>query len=187
MLYTRTMQHPFLWLNPKSLPRLLVVLTLVLLALSAWMLALDQTLVNEQAPQGIVSFELAGNADKAARILAVWAAPQREQAMFMQGMDNLYLLVYPTWLALTLTLLASGLGPRSQRLAQGLAWLVLFAIPLDLTENYALLVQLRHGASNHWAALALLCAVPKFGLVALAAASCLVLGIARLIQRLGKA
>ena len=181
------MQHPFLWLNPRSLPRLLAVLTLLLVGLSVWMLALDQTLVNEQVPRGIISFELAGNIDNSARILAAWATPQREQAMFMQGLDNLYLLIYPTWLALTLTLLASGLGPRSQRLARSMAWLVLLAIPLDLAENYALLVQLRHGASNFWAALALICAVPKFGLVALAAVSCLGLGLAKLVQRLGKA
>ena len=172
------MQHPFLWLNPRSLPRLLAVLTLLLLALSAWLLALDQTLVSEQVPQGIISFELAGNIDNSARILAAWGAPQREQAMFIQGLDNLYLLVYPTWLALALTLLAGGLGGRS---------LVLLAIPLDLAENYALLVQLRHGASNFWAALAMICAVPKFGLVAVAAVSCLGLGLAKLVQRLGKA
>lgn len=186
-LYTRRMQHPFFWLHPGALARLLAVLTALLLVLSAWLLALDQALVNEQVPQGIISFELAGNIDNAARILAAWSAPQREQAMFIQGLDNLYLLVYPSWLALALTLLAGGLGERARRAAAAMAWLILLAVPLDLVENYALLQQLRHGASNTWAMLALACAAPKFALVLLAAASCAGLGITRLLKRLGKA
>ena len=105
--------------------------------------------------------------------------------MFLQGLDNLYLLVYPSWLALAITLLAGGLSERGRRLGFTLAWLVLLAIPLDLAENYALLQQLQHDASSGWAGLALACAVPKFTLVVLGFGGMLVLGLARILQRLG--
>lgn len=132
--------------------------------------ALGQPLVTPAAPYGILSFELAASPAAARLQMASWDAGAREAAAFTLGLDYLFLALYPCALAVGLLLAAPGLGRWSSRLsalARAAAWLSLAAAPLDAAENAALWLTLQ-GEGSPWPQVALICAVPKFAVVALA-------------------
>jgi hypothetical protein len=159
---------PFDWVTESARPRLLGALSLLLVGSSSLLMYLDRALVSAEAPNGIVSFELAGSLAAAESILRSWSADARARAMLIQGFDYLYLLVYPAWFALAASLVGGALGGAWLRAGLATAWCVVAAAPLDAIENYALIQQLLHGASPLMARIALWCAVPKFVLVMLA-------------------
>ncbi len=171
---------PFDWIPEPLQQRALWVLTVLLLLLSLVLAPLSSPLTTEAAPYGIVSFELAGSADRAARIVDSWSPAARERAMLIQGLDYLYLFVYSAWLSLACTRIRRRHGGWFARIGSGLAWAVLAAGALDALENLALIQILMSGASEGWARLAWASAVPKFVLVLLAAAY-LLLGIGALV------
>ena len=138
--------------------------------MTAWLLWMGQALVTTAAPNGIVSFELARSLGRSSSILQSWSEHAQSVAMLMQGVDYLYLLIYPVWFSSLLYLLGSRLGEGWQRAGCAISWLVLLAIPLDAVENYALIQQLLYGPMEFHAWLAWGCAVPKFALVGLATA-----------------
>lgn len=144
-------------------------LTALVVFMTGWLAWMDRALVTAAAPNGIISFELARTAARSAAILDSWSDYARSIAMLIQGVDYLYLLVYPAWFSCACGQLGSQLGGRWLRLGTAISWLVLLAIPLDAVENYALIQQLLHGPSGIDAALAFWCAVPKFALVFMSA------------------
>lgn len=150
-------------------PGRLLWLGLLLIALTVWLAAIGQPLETPAAPHGIVSFELAGDAETAERIMASWPPAAREAAMLSLGLDFLYLVVYPLWLSLALGFAAGMAGAGWRRGGRIAARVVLAAAPLDAIENLALIRQLTNGASDLSAGIAWLAAVPKFALVAAAA------------------
>ena len=180
---TRARRTPFDWVRAEAKGRLLGALTVLVAASSALLFVLDRGLVTDAAPNGIVSFELAGSAARAGAILAAWSAEARQVAMLVQGFDYLYLLVYPAWFSLAADRLGGLLGGAWLRFGGGVSWLVLLAAPLDAVENWALVAQLLHGADDTRALVSLACAVPKFGLVALGAGFLLVGGAAFVLGR----
>lgn len=87
------------------------------------------------APFGIVSFELAGGLERSKAILDSWPEPALSIALLLQGVDYLYLLVYPLWLSLAAVSLASRLNGIWRSFGHGVSWVVLLAAPLDAIEN----------------------------------------------------
>ena len=171
------MISPFAWVVPRHRGRLCLALTVLLVCSSLWLFTMDRSLASEEAPRGIVSFELAGDAGRSEAILSSWSGHARALALLIQGADYLYLIVYALWFSLAVQLLAQRLGGAWQKLGLGVSWLVLLAAPLDAVENYALIQQLLYGASAHYAAMAWWCAVPKFVLVGMAAGFLAIAGI----------
>lgn len=166
-------RHPFDALPERIQSRALLPLGVLLVVLSVALLRVGAALFSDAAPQGILSYEFAGDAATAARILASWSSEAREQAMLSLGLDYLYLTVYPAFLSLACVRIAVRLGgrlPRAARLGAALSWAVLAAGALDAVENYALIRLLTDGASESWAGLAWWCAAPKFALVGAALA-----------------
>ena len=168
---------PFGWVAESAQPRLLLSLTAMSLGLSVWLGVAGESLQTSEAPQGIVSYEFAWTELGAAAILDSWDAQARAAAMFVQGLDTLYLLVYPAWFSLAALRLGSRLGGGWRRSGLALSWAMLLAAPFDALENYGLVRQLIAGASEPLARMAALCAIPKFTLVGvatifLAAGSC---------------
>ena len=156
---------PFDWIREDARSTVLFWLTVLVVAASAWIFSMDRSLVTEAAPNGIVSFELAQSVERSEAILASWPDAARSVAMLIQGVDYLYLFLYPAWFALAAQLLGSVHSGILQQASAATAWLILLAVPLDAVENYALIQQLLHGASASMAGLAFWCAVPKFVLV----------------------
>jgi len=156
---------PFRWLPETARWRLFAALTVLFLGTSAWLSSMGRALVTPAAPHGIVSFELAYDVERSRAILAAWSDEARAVAVLIQGFDYLYLVVYPAWLSLAAALAGSRLGEGWRRAGSALSWAVLGSAPLDAVENYALIQQLLHGPTQHDAAVAWWCAVPKFALV----------------------
>jgi hypothetical protein len=177
------MVSPFGWITAGAQPRLLAGLTVLLAGLSVWLWYLGRDLVTPEAPHGIVSYELARNPDRAATIIGSWSPRARAGAMLIQGLDYLYLFVYPAWLSLAAARLGAQVGGGWRRAGSAVSWIVLGAAPLDAVENHALIRQLVHGPSQLDAQLAWWCAVPKFTLVAFAGAFLVLTGCAWLLAR----
>ena len=156
---------PFKWIVPRAQRTVLVGLTILLVGSSAWLIYMDRVLVTSAAPNGIISFELAGSLERSEAIIQSWSEQVRSVAMLIQGFDYLYLIIYPAWLSLAAILLAALLGGRWQSAGMLTGCVVLVAAPLDAVENYALIQQLLHGAAAGPAQLALWCALMKFALV----------------------
>lgn len=157
---------PFSWVPDPARSRLLAGLTVLLVGTSAWLMYLDRALVTPAAPHGIVSFELAHDVERSRAILEAWTSRSKAVAILVQGIDYLYLVIYPAWLSLAAERVSARLGGTWRRAGAAVSWAVLGAAPLDALENYALIQQLLHGPTELHAAVAWGCAVPKFALVA---------------------
>lgn len=146
--------------------------------LSAILLWQGAPLRNEAAPLGIVSFELAGTPERAARILESWqlraaapAGPGEQQAAIQQPVPpaaeaafRSLLLGFPFLLsyALGLSLASLRLGGRW---GVAFAWLIWLAALLDAVENTLLLRLMSEGPHAPLPEFAFVCAVAKFLLV----------------------
>ena len=121
------------------------------------------------APDGIISFELAGSRARAGAILASWDVATRDAAQLSLVVDYVYLIAYPLAISLGCALVAGRLRPRRPDLATvalALSWAVLVAGVLDAIENAALLRQLAAGPGAITSRLAQVAALAKFALVA---------------------
>ena len=166
--------------------------------------ALDQPLRMEVAPNGIVSFELAGTPQRAQTIVDVWngriqtfsdgsnanafVTPPGQPflynavpiiyASFGLGIDYLFMPLYALALAFG-TLLASQKHASGFRSLGALAGYGAFAAVLfDAVENFALLRILLGNSPSNDPAVAAFCASVKFGLLVLGLLYCLIAWIA---------
>jgi hypothetical protein len=146
--------HPIeRWFEPSLVPlfRVSLVLSLVVMAPLA---AVDASLRCPTAPLGIVSFELAGGG--AADLLAGWTEAQRRDAMLVQGLDYLFLLLYSTALASGALLVgrrARAKRPQLASLARPVAWGLTLAGLFDAVENTPMTLMLRTGAADETGAM----------------------------------
>ena len=163
----------------------LLGVTFLFVTLTVWLYQLDRVLHTDAAPQGIVSFELARTAAKSAAILDSWNAEAREAAMLLQGLDFLYLIVYPVWVSLLALSLSERLGGTWERVGLWLATPVLLCAPFDAIENHALILQIMRGPSDTLAVRAWFCAGAKFALLFVGLGYVATAGIAVLSRRLG--
>lgn len=138
------------------------------LVVMAAMSIIGAPLKSQAAPHGIVTLELCAFTSDCAEILRTWTAPQREYAMLSLGLDYLYLLLYPAFIASALMLVARGLSGRFQSTATFLAWLLALAGMADAVENYCLIQMLSTGRVAEFAVPAAVCASGKFAVIALA-------------------
>jgi hypothetical protein len=162
------MTHPLEIIPARK--QLFIVLLAASLALSIIMGVVGDKLNTPAAPNGIVSFELAGSTQKARTILDSWDAQVRVYAGFIQGLDFLYLCVYSTTIALGCLLAGEVIYSRHWPLAglsKPLAWGLWLAAAFDAIENVALVILLFGSIQAPWPQVAVACAVLKFGLLIL--------------------
>jgi hypothetical protein len=155
----------------------------VTVLLSAVLLYVDQPLRTDAAPQGIVSFELAGDEATARRIIESWDTRARLYGAFSLGIDYLYLVAYSTTIALACLWAAGVLGGALRSAGEPLAWGQWVAAFFDASENVGLTVLLLGGVSSPWPAVARWCALPKFVLLTAGILYALAGGLARLSGR----
>lgn len=146
---------------------LVLGLVVALLAASRWMSVLGEPLATAASPTGIVGFELAGTAARAAAILASWDEAARQAARSQTFWDTvlfvpLYVVALSAWGIWCARRLPGG---PAARLGVLLAWAMPVAGVLDWIENAQLVAQLDHGASAGRAALAAVSAAVKFAIV----------------------
>jgi hypothetical protein len=162
------LRHPFVWLSESGRRRAFIGIFIFTLAAMMGMNIIGQPLINEIAPQGIVSFEFSGTIESAKRMMDSWGEKGRISAGLSLGFDYLFLVFYAICIALGCVLVARALQYRVKILFPVgvlLAWAQFFAAILDAIENYALIRVLLGSSENLWPALARLCAGPKFLIV----------------------
>ncbi len=159
------MQHPFFSLPPKQHKHLFWFFLALTVLATMVLQRIDASLQTAAAPQGIVSYELAGTAAKAADILASWDANAQLHAAFSLGFDYLYMLAYTVTLALALVWLVQGRPGFASSLGVVIAWAMGIAGLADATENYFLWQMLTVGPADMAAMIARGAALLKFALI----------------------
>jgi hypothetical protein len=163
------MKTPFDWVTPNRQKPVFISLALLTALVMVCLQIIGEPLVTEAAPQGIVSFELAGSPAAARQMVASWGAAGPIYAGLSLGLDYLFMAAYAGSIGLGCVLVARRLNPSSiinlQSLGALLAWGLMAAALLDAVENFAL-IRLLLGAEALWPLLARWCAIPKFALVA---------------------
>lgn len=159
------MSHPFLRLTPSQHKRLFWFFLALTLLATLVLQMIDGALQTPAAPQGIVSYELAGNARTAGLILDSWDANAALHAAFSLGFDYLYMLAYAVMLALAILWLADDFSGWLRHAGILLAWSMGIAGFADATENYFLWQMLTSGASDTAAMVARGAALLKFTLI----------------------
>ncbi len=161
------MKHPLAHLTAAQRKKYFWSFLALTLALTLVMQRLDGALKTPASPGGIVSFELAGNAQTADDILTHWDADARLHAAFGLGFDYLYMLAYAVTLALAALWARARASGIMRRAGEALAWSMGLAALADATENYFLWQMLIHGANNTAASTARAAALLKFTLLIL--------------------
>ena len=144
---------------------LALVLSLVLLVA---LRILDIPLRTPVAPRGIVSFELAKDADASRLIRASWNARAKTHAALSLGLDYLFLIVYAVFISLACVQTGKAIqhiSPLLARLGAILAWAQFVAAILDAVENLALISLLLDSERLWLPAVARGCAIVKFTIV----------------------
>ncbi|MBI3941564.1 MAG: hypothetical protein HY326_01005 [Chloroflexi bacterium] len=163
------LRSPFDWLPVAIQGRAFVPLLAGALVLMVSLQAIGGPLITAVAPQGIVSFELAGDLPADQGMMASWGPTGRIHAGLSLGLDYLFIVAYVGAIGLGCVLVARGLA-RRMAVASGagtvLAWGLVGAGLLDMLENYALIRTLLGSQADVWPQVARWCAIPKFVIVA---------------------
>jgi len=159
----------FLQMNEKHRRPLLLALISLVAVFIYIMQSLNAPLINELAPGGIVSFELAGELSAAKQVIGSWDIAATSYAGLNLGIDYLFLVIYSATIALACFMLASGLKPQSrwQKMGYILVSAQWVAAVADMVENYALIQLLLGSYEAYWSSLALYTAIIKFILILL--------------------
>jgi len=162
------MPDPFKWLSDSAQRWALLIFFLMSTLLLAGMHTLDQALISAAAPNGIVSFELAGSIDHARKILTAWGSEGKAYATLSLGLDYLFLIVYALFISLACVRIARHFKFRFSSLATWgfvLGWAQFLAALLDAIENFALINLVFGSQRETWPIIARWCALVKFGIV----------------------
>ncbi len=160
------MRHPLGWIPlPARKPVFWAALVLTAACFAVFQAWLNPPLVTETAPQGIVSFELAGDAEQAFAVLASWDDAALLYAVFGLGFDFLFMPLYAAALSMGILLASTrrrGLWPP---LGNALGWGAFAALLFDAVENIALFSIILNGGHVFAPQVAFWCASIKFGLI----------------------
>jgi hypothetical protein len=177
------MQHPLEFFPIEFRKRFFFTFLFLTISLFAVFRVLDQPLRTSAAPNGIVSFELAGSPLQAQAITDEWkrsslllsdVAGQANPdivnisyvfAAFSLGIDYLFMPVYAFALALGTLLAAGRHGGWVKSLGAAAGYGAFAAALFDTVENYALLQILLNRVYSPYPEIAYYCASLKFGLL----------------------
>lgn len=143
----------------KSLFYFFLVVTLFIFGIFQF---LDQPLRTPAAPNGIVSYELAGSLENAQSMLNSWDEKARLAAAFGLGFDYLFMPAYALALSLGLLLVGAEKPKAYHTLTSWLGCGVFVAAGFDAIENYALWLILNGEVSAALPPIAGMCATIKF-------------------------
>ncbi len=180
------MKTPFDWIAVNKQKPVFIFLVILTVVVMACLQIIGGPLVTDAAPQGIVSYEFAGDLPTARAILESWGASGQVYAGLSLGLDFLFLFAYAGSIGLGCALAARKLAPKGglvYRAGIWLAWGLLVAAFLDYLENYALIRILLGSELALWPGMARWCAIPKFTLVGIGLLYVLVGGLIALLRR----
>jgi len=160
--------NPFSWLSARSQKTSLWVFGIITVFLFIILNIIDQPLRNIHAPDGIVSFELAGNYIQTQKIINSWNQLTKLFAALSLGIDYLFLVAYSLFFSLSIFKISENYAGRKEwlsRIGLNLAWSQFLAAIFDAVENYSL-IRLLFGSQNKiFSSLAFYFASMKFFLI----------------------
>lgn len=177
------MKHPLEFIPGNLRKRFFLTFLFLTFILAAILRVLDRPLQTSAAPNGIVSFELAGNAQTARAITDSWkqlslllsATADRPNpdivnvayafAAFGLGIDYLFMPVYALALAFATLLAGQNHTGWIRTLTAIAGYGALMAALFDAVENYALFRVLLGVYDTGFPEIASFCAIFKFGLI----------------------
>ena len=159
------MQHPLEFIPPHLRKPMFYTFSALTIVIFGVFRIAEPFLRTSAAPSGIVSFELAGSANKAQAIIDSWDTNARLYTSFGLGFDYLFMPVYAFALSLGLLLASSNKISWYRPLAAWMGWGVFVAALFDSVENYALWKVLIGGAFSPYPEIAAICATIKFSLL----------------------
>lgn len=161
--------HPLSRISPKSRPAVFAALLAVTLFIMVVLNISGGPLRNDEAPAGIISYELAGDVEGANAILNSWDSEAKVYAEFNLGFDYLWMIFYSTTIALGVVWTAEAFQLKGTlaTVFNTLAWGQWLAALLDALENTALTIMLFSQPASPWPQIAYWSAVIKFALVIL--------------------
>jgi hypothetical protein len=139
----------------------------VTLLIGVLFLFMDPMLRTSLAPYGIVSLELCAYTDSCDAMVAGWDMRQQNIAVFLLGIDYLFLLAYSTAIFAAYRLSLAKLSGWLQAITLQLAWLAPLAAVCDAIENAYLLAGLFASDFSSVGWPAALAATIKFAAVAI--------------------
>lgn len=157
------MHHPFEWLPESAHKTAFWILFAVTVVVLGFMQIVSVPLITDAAPQGILSFEFAGDLLNAEKIIGSWGEQERIYAGLGLGLDYLFLVLYSNTIALGCILAVRGMSAELfVKAGAAIAWAQFAAALLDCMENFALIKLLLGSGDGVWPRLAFWCAGPKF-------------------------
>ena len=181
------LRHPFQSIPQGRRARVFLPLLALTLLVMAALTLIGEPLKTAEAPHGILSFEFAGDASQARRMIDSWDETTRIHAALSLGLDYLFLFAYPATIGLACVWAADLMRERKWPLVSTgilLAWGQAIAGALDAIENAALIKLLIDSIESPWPQIAYWCAAVKFALV-IAGLLYLIFGAAVKIMALG--
>ena len=161
------MSHPLDFIPNTAQKKIFFALLALTLGLVGVFSLLDAPLRTTAAPNGIVSFELAGTPEKADAIIQSWDARAQLFAAFGLGFDYIFMPAYALTISLGVLMALrkhSGIFSKTGIYA---GWGMLLAALLDAVENVALWRLLSDTATSFCPRVAAVAATIKFGLILL--------------------
>ena len=180
------MKHPFQAISLDRIRKVLIPLTLLTFLLMITLNWISTPLNNPSVPNGIISFELAGNVETARTILASWDSKAQLIASLSLGLDYLFLAVYSTAIGMGCIWSMTAFTPQKSLLMKIgvlLAWGQWFAAFTDGLENAALIKILLGDLQAPWPQAARIFAMIKFSLIALGLLYIMIGSLIRIIHR----
>jgi hypothetical protein len=159
------MNPPFQWLSRSGEFLVFSISLGTTLVLMWWLTRQGQSLTTHEAPNAVVSLELAWSTSRAEVVLSSWGDRLRPIAVAQIAWDYVFLIAYPVFLSLSCILLSRLVRSPLSDLGVVLAWGVLCACAFDALENAFMLLMLTKGANGWLSASATICAGLKFALV----------------------
>ena len=180
------MRHPFQAIPSEKFNKglnPLILITLISMFVMNWISA---PLNTPAAPNGIISFELAGTREAIHSILASWDTEAQLTASLSLGLDYLFLVIYSTAIGMGCIWASGVFTPRGSFLVTTgvlLAWGQWLAALMDGVENAALIRLILGEIQSPWPQIARICAIIKFSLIALGLLYVFLGALHRVIQR----
>ncbi|GEM_PF-1810874 len=118
--------------------RIFLVILALFIPMVVALSVLDTGLRNSVTPLGIVSFELCGFSRNCEAALEAWNGHQKNIVMLIQGLDYLFLILYPALIAICI----QSLGARAfewQTINKPAVAVCMAMAAADAIENYALI------------------------------------------------
>jgi hypothetical protein len=159
-----TIPHPFQIIAHVGDAAILVILMILTATIMFILDRIAKPLKTDAAPKGIISLELARDAEEVNQILNSWAA-NRKYAIFSVGFDYLFIVFYSITIALACVYAANVFvvhSPLWAKIGFALAWGVFLAGLLDVVENFALYKMLFDSPKEIWPKISRPCAQIKF-------------------------